>query len=153
MINYDQCKKETEDHIRNVTFWINKLNKIIEQRGPNHDRSKLYSPEIDGFAAIDRHTLDTKFGTAEYQENLDKLKPVLANHYAKNRHHPEHYPNGIKGMNLIDIVEMLCDWKASTQRYKEGNILTSIDINVKRFGISDDLAQILRNTAELFELV
>jgi len=56
-------------------------------------------------------------------------------------------------MNLIDLVEMLCDWSASCARYKDGNILTSISINTERFNISPDLASILRNTAELFELL
>jgi hypothetical protein len=153
MSNYDQCKKETEEHIVNVTHWLNKITTLASLRGPAHDRSKLYSPEIDAFANVDRHTSATKYGTPEYQAGLDQLRPALNNHYAKNRHHPEHYPNGVKGMNLIDILEMLCDWKASCQRYKEGNILTSIEVNVKKFNISDDLAAILRNTAELFELV
>jgi hypothetical protein len=48
---------------------------------------------------------------------------------------------------------MLCDWSASCARYKDGNILTSISINTERFNISPDLASILRNTAELFELL
>jgi hypothetical protein len=153
MTGYDKCRVETEEHIKNVEFFINKLVELAKQRGPAHDRSKLFSPEIDHFATIDRHTLDTKFGTPEYQQSLDNLKPALENHYAKNRHHPEHFPNGIKGMNLIDVLEMLCDWKASCMRYKEGNILKSIEINVNRHNISEDFAAVLRNTAELFELV
>lgn len=40
-------------------------------------------------------------------------------------------------MNLIDIVEMLADWKASSERQQNGNLLTSIEINAERFNISD----------------
>lgn len=57
---------------------------------------------------------------------------------------------GLHGMSLIDIIEMLCDWKAATLRHNDGDILRSIEINQKRFGYSDELKRILLNTvAEL----
>lgn len=56
----------------------------------------------------------------------------------------------IRGMNLISLLEMLCDWKAATLRHNDGDILKSIEINQRRFGYSDELKQILLNTvAEL----
>lgn len=54
---------------------------------------------------------------------------------------------GLHGMSLLDIIEMLCDWKAATLRHHDGDILRSIEINQKRFGYSDELKQILLNTA------
>ena len=45
-------------------------------------------------------------------------------------------------MNLIDIVEMICDWKAATLRHNDGNLLKSVEINAKRFGMDDQLKQI-----------
>lgn len=30
-------------------------------------------------------------------------------------------------MNLIDIVEMFCDWKAASERQLDGNLLKSIE--------------------------
>jgi hypothetical protein len=34
-----------------------------------------------------------------------------------NSHHPEHYGNrGISGMDLFDVVEMMCDWMAAARR-------------------------------------
>ena len=56
---------------------------------------------------------------------------------------------GIRGMNLLDLVEMICDWKAATMRHADGDILRSIEINQKRFGYSDELKQILLNTVPL----
>ena len=50
-------------------------------------------------------------------------------------------------MNLIDMLEMICDWKAASERHADGDILKSIEINQKRFGYSDDLKNILINTA------
>ena len=79
---------------------------------------------------------------------LDGLKPALDIHYANNRHHPEHFEDGIRGMNLLDLLEMICDWKASSERHNDGDIFKSIEINQKRFGYSDDIKAVLRNTAE-----
>jgi len=55
----------------------------------------------------------------------------------------------IEYMNLIDIIEMLCDWKAATKRHNDGDIKKSIEINQKRFGYSDELKSILLNTLPL----
>lgn len=58
----------------------------------------------------------------------------------------------IRGMNLLDIVEMLCDWKAAGLRTDPpGDIRRSIEINQERFGYSDELRQILLNTLPLIE--
>jgi hypothetical protein len=58
---------------------------------------------------------------------------------------------GIRGMSLLDVVEMLCDWRAATMMHADGDIRKSIEINQKRFGYSDDLKAILLNTLPLLE--
>jgi hypothetical protein len=40
------------------------------------------------------------------------------------------------------------DWKAATLRHADGDILKSIEINQKRFGYSDDLKEIFKNTVK-----
>ena len=87
----------------------------------------------------------------QYIEALEKLKPALEHHYASNRHHPEHFVNGINDMTLIDVVEMFCDWKASTLRHNDGNLLKSIEINAERFNMDGQLKQILMNTARMLD--
>lgn len=72
-------------------------------------------------------------------------------HYASNRHHPEHFSKGVDDMTLVDIVEMLCDWKAASLRQNDGNLLKSIEINAKRFGYDDQLKRIFINTAKLLD--
>jgi hypothetical protein len=74
------------------------------------------------------------------------LKPALDHHYANNSHHPQFYKNGIDGMNLLDLVEMFFDWKAATERTKDGDIRKSIEINSTRFNISPQLVSIFVNT-------
>lgn len=58
--------------------------------------------------------------------------------------------HGIASMSLMDITEMLIDWKAASERHENGNIYTSIEINAKRFGMSDQLKSIFVNTAKEF---
>lgn len=54
---------------------------------------------------------------------------------------------GVNGMSLFDVVEMLCDWKAAGERHTDGSIERSLIVNRQRFGISDQLQAILLNTA------
>lgn len=57
---------------------------------------------------------------------------------------------GIEGMTLIDLIEMLCDWKAASERHADGDVIKSIEINTGRFQIGDHLRMILLNTAKEF---
>ena len=54
-------------------------------------------------------------------------------------------------MNLIDVLEMIVDWKSSSLRHNDGDIFKSIETNQKRFGYSDELKSILINTAKWLE--
>lgn len=60
--------------------------------------------------------------------------------------------SSVNRMNLLDIVEMFVDWKAATMRHNDGNMRHSIEKNRKRFGLSAQLAQIMENTVELFDI-
>jgi hypothetical protein len=54
-------------------------------------------------------------------------------------------------MTLVDLVEMLCDWKAAGERHADGGDLRrSLDHNAIRFSMADDLVEILNNTAREF---
>lgn len=148
-----ECKLETIEHIEQVRKYIKVCTDKLTTRGIEHDRSKLSSPELEYFAEVN-HTLDgLTYGGEEYMKNLSKLGPALEHHYNRNTHHPEHYANGVKDMTLIDVIEMLCDWKASSLRQNNGNLLKNIDINTQRFKIDKQLKQLIINTAKLFEEV
>jgi len=56
--------------------------------------------------------------------------------------------SSVSGMDLLDVVEMLCDWKAAGMRHADGDMLKSLEINRERFGLSDQLYAILKNTVE-----
>ena len=68
-------------------------------------------------------------------------------HYQNNSHHPEHFIDGINGMNLIDLTEMFLVCAAATERHKNDNIHKSIDYNKERFDLPDALVNIFHNTA------
>lgn len=55
--------------------------------------------------------------------------------------------NGVNGMSLLDVLEMLCDWKAAGERHADGSIERSLRINRDRFKIGYQLQSILENTA------
>ena len=141
-----ECQVETIKHIETVRKYIKIFTDRLTQRGIDHDKSKLESPEVELFAEYTDKLKDLTYGTPEYEESLESLKPALEHHYAKNLNHPEHFNKGINDMNLIDLCEMFCDWKASTERMHDGNLLKSIEVNAERFKINGQLKQILINT-------
>lgn len=54
----------------------------------------------------------------------------------------------VDGMNLFDVIEMLMDWKAASERQDNGDIRSSLEVGIKRFSLSPQLAAILSNTIE-----
>lgn len=142
--NYDTFR-----HIERVRNLLNVCVLDLMSRGQVHDQSKLESPEVEAFTEYTSKLATCTYGSDEYKGYLAAIKPALDHHYANNRHHPEHHENGVNDMNLLDIVEMLCDWKAASERHNDGNIRKSIEINANRFGLSPQLVKILKNTADV----
>jgi len=142
----ESATKETKEHIGNVEKFLRQVSMELKGRAAEHDKSKLSTPEKETFDRVTPKLRGLKYGSPEYQEMLSEMKPALDHHYQNNRHHPEHHQNGIDGMNLIDLIEMLADWKAATLRHEDGDITESIKHNAKRFNLSPQLEQILLNT-------
>lgn len=142
---------KTTQHIMLVQKHIHIIVKQLLDRGLQHDQSKLAPPEVEAFTAETENLSALTYGSPEYSANLVKIQPALDHHYARNRHHPQHFKNGIDDMNLVDLVEMFSDWAASCQRHDDGNLRKSIEHNAKRFNMSPQLVKILENSMELFE--
>lgn len=144
MSNYD-CTAEVKVHQDRVRVNLELFSRLLLARGPRHDVSKLTEPEKTLFD-IWRPKLKTiPFGTDEYKSALEGMGESLKLHYANNAHHPEHYPNGIEGMTLIDIIEMYCDWMAASDE-KGTPLSDSWEYLFKRFSISPQLQAIFANT-------
>lgn len=143
-------KLETIKHIHKVRELLYKMIEELDKRAREHDLSKLQSPEKEIFGEYTPELAKTEYNSPEYKELLKKVQVAIDHHYSKNSHHPQYYQNGINDMNLIDVLEMLCDWKAATERNKNGNIRTSIDQNAVRFNIDPQLIKVLHNTVNRF---
>jgi len=144
-MNYNS-KPDTIEHINQVNKLIASICISLMERAKTHDKSKLESPEKEIFDKFTPQLATSTYGSKEYKQFLKEMKIALDHHYSNNRHHPEYFSKGIVDMTLVDLIEMLCDWKAATLRHKDGNIYKSIEINSKRFGYSNELKQIFLNT-------
>ena len=147
---YDSAA-DTKAHIKEVERALYRFIGSLVGRAILHDASKLESPEKEAFDLYTPRLRGLTYGSDEYRRCLEEMKPALAHHYANNRHHPEHHRDGVRGMNLVDVVEMFCDWSAAVKRHADGDLRRSIEINQARFGYSDDLKQILLNTVDMLE--
>lgn len=96
----------------------------------SHDNSKLKSPEID---ILERPDITP-----------EERKKFSTHHHKYNDHHPEHFKNGLRDMNLLNLIEMFCDWNAKTNARDMVNF-----INRKNLG-DNDMRCIFINTAKLF---
>lgn len=143
---------ETFRHIERVRNLLNAAVKNLLRRAEEHDQSKLESPEVELFTEFTPKLAASTYGSAEYEGFRKAMGPALDHHYANNSHHPEHWKNGIDDMSLLDLIEMLLDWKAASERHNDGNILKSIEKNADRFKMSPQLVKIFENTAKALEL-
>jgi len=149
------AETQTRKHRERVSEIINMIVCRLLDRSDRHDLTKLHPPEVEVLSEQTSKLHGLAYMGDEYKaqaESVD-MKPFFDHHYANNRHHPQHFPEGLKDMTLIDVVEMLCDWKAASERHSDGNILKSIEKNADRFDIPPVLAAILVNTVKFLSLV
>lgn len=121
----------------------------LNQRAILHDKSKLSENEKPYFDAFSTVLNEREYGTPSHTEILQLIKPAIEHHYKHNSHHPEYYENGINGMNLFDVIEMFCDWAAACKQNKNGNFTQSILRGKERFGMSDQLTQLMLETKDV----
>lgn len=141
---------DTLKHSLRVGALMGEPIKELVDRSVRHDLSKTEDPELAVFNEFTPKLQTTTYGSDEYKGHLAAMRPALKHHYAVNAHHPEHHERGVNGMTLMDLVEMLADWKAATERHADGDLGRSLEIQRERFGITDQLLQVLRNTAVHF---
>ena len=155
MAEYDS-RPETQEHIDRVrSFLVIAINNLRE-RSRKHDESKLIEPELSAFDIATPKLANLEYGSEEYKQSLRDLGPALEHHFEHNDHHPEHYENGVRGMSLMALIEMLCDWRAASERVKQrtdnpdkvSTFEEGLKFNQERFGYSDELAEILENTVK-----
>ncbi len=138
---------KTMRHIRTIQGYMTLIGTEWVERTRRHDESKLDDIELYGYVGIAEATKGLTAGSQEYLDALEPYKTVIRRHYILNDHHPEHFANRVNGMNLIQVLEMVCDWiAASTDR--EMHPMQSIDTQCTRFNIDAQLKQIIINTMD-----
>jgi hypothetical protein len=142
-----ECIQETLRHIKRVQILMQEIIDKLFQHGLKHDTSKLFDPELSMFTEFTPKLKNSVYGSEEYKTFLIEMKTALKHHYETNTHHPEYWKTGVSQMSLIDILEMLADWKAASERHKDGSLSRSIEQNQERFGYSDEFKQLLINTS------
>ena len=160
MSEYDS-RPETQEHIDRVRDLMAGALNNLAQRASVHDASKLVEPELSAFDIATPKLAGLEYGSEEYRQSLRDLGPALQHHFAANDHHPEHFDAGVRGMSLLSLTEMLCDWRAASERVKQrtddpakvATFEAGLAHNKERFGISDDLYEILLNTARELEML
>lgn len=157
---YDS-RPETQEHIDRVRHFMERARDNLYHRLRYHDASKMIEPELSAFDIATPKLANLEYGSGEYKQSLKDLGPALDHHFEHNDHHPEHYENGVTGMSLMALIEMLCDWRAASERVKQRtddpkkvkSFEVGLAYNQQRFGYSDELAQILLNTARELDMV
>jgi hypothetical protein len=143
---------DTYQHIQHVQRFMANVIADLQRRLLVHDASKLESPEREGYHELGERLRGQPWGSEGYRAALREMRPTIGHHFAGNSHHPEHYPDGIQGMSLLDLIEMLCDWKGAGMRSPESSSLRkSIEASQERFGYSDELKRIFLNSIPLIE--
>jgi hypothetical protein len=143
MPEYDS-RADTLAHIHRVRDHLDAVIAVLLHRGRVHDASKFSPQEKPALDGILPRLAGVAYGSPEFEALAEEAKPALAHHYAHNSHHPEHHADGIAGMDLFDLVEMLCDWKAAAERNPGDGV--KLDYNIRQFAIAPQLAAILANT-------
>jgi hypothetical protein len=138
-------RAETLAHIHRVRDHIGTFLSVMLARAAAHDASKLVEPEKSAFDQLLPRLRGVPYGSAEFRAVEAAMAGPIAHHHAANSHHPEHYGNrGIAGMDLFDLVEMVCDWMAAAERHPADGV--RLDINAAQFGIAPQLEAIIANT-------
>jgi hypothetical protein len=145
-LGYDS-RPDTYEHIAEVRARLIAVAADLLDRAHRHDLSKLRDPELAVFNEYTPKLRDSTYGSDEYKAFLGGMGEGLRHHYAANDHHPEHFEQGVADMDLVQVIEMLADWKAATLRHADGDLDRSISQNAERFDYGSEFERLLRNTA------
>ncbi|SRR5258707_576785 len=123
------------------------------RRAAIHDNSKFEPEEFELYDKVFPELQKHAYGSPELKAAYKRLGPALQHHLMVNDHHPEYFEfeiegsRGINQMNLIQLIEMVCDWMAASRRSQTG-IAKGLEINKERYGISDQLFEIIKHTVD-----
>ena len=126
-------------HREIVADFLHNFADYFRARAREHDQSKLMPGEFDGFVRINQTAREHPYGSDEYKESLASEKGpegCITLHNLRNPHHPEHHRSP-KDMGLLDLIEMVIDWRAASLTYGQTSFREGLEIQRERFDFDD----------------
>jgi len=151
MENNFEVLMDTIIHVSEVNENLQDIIQDLSKRGISHDRTKFQDPEYSMFCSTRPEFKKANFGTPEYEAVTKKAQVAVNHHYKHNRHHTGFHENGVKDMNLMDLLEMLADWKAASRRSPDLTFEDSLPRAFKKYNMDEALQQAIRNTIKYLE--
>lgn len=134
-----------QKHKSSVKEKVAYLSNKLKERAEKHDDSKLETPELNWLIDMDREPRYT-YGTPEYFDKMKRWQKFFDHHYKRNRHHPDHFANGVHDMNLVDLCEYCCDIISYYDEMHPEDAIKTIEAQKERFGFDNQLSDVLKNT-------
>ena len=139
---------ETLRHQSDVRAALSEMRADLDRRGFLHDRTKLEELEFWTFTRTRPKFREAEYGSEEYRQCTEEARPAVEHHYAHNRHHVAFHEDGFAGMNLLDILEMLADWKAAAVRSPGLGLRDSLPRAYEKYGIPENMQRHIEATLE-----
>ena len=134
-------------HVSEVQENLEIMASELRKRGFAHDRTKFQETEFDAFCSTREKFKKANYGSPEYQECIDIIKPAIDHHYQNNRHHTKYHKNGFRDMTLIDVLEMIADWKAAARRSPDKpHLIDTLNDAFKKYEIGEEMQGFIRRT-------
>lgn len=152
--------------LKGLTYGSPEYAAALKRMGPgldHHYASNDHHPQH--FPAGEEHEVDVEVGTkylpggeitvatatcsaCDWTERGDEddVRDAAAGHERETFE-----PGGVHAMNLVQFLEMVCDWIAASRRHDDGDILKSIETSQERFGFGDELKQLILNSISAIE--
>lgn len=130
-------------HYRHLAVLLRDMSRDLERRADLHDLSVLEIDEFAGRVEIQHIARTYPYDSPEYRASL-KDNNSLQLHYSQNSHHPEHHPNGVNDMDLLDFIEMVCDWKAASLTYRNTSFEDGLKGQIERFKLQPEHLYLIR---------
>ena len=144
---------DTIMHISEVQENLSQMRAILEARGISHDRTKFLAIEFDAFVKARPKFKKANYGSPEYQECVDMIKPSIEHHHANNRHHTAFHKGSFSDMNLFDVLEMLADWKAASRRSPDLSFADSLPKAFEKYSIPEDMQKHIMATLKYLKWI
>ena len=145
----DEQAKKTVKHIlkhkKSVRKKLMFIASEITKRAVSHDDSKLQTPELEWLIQMDKEP-KYQYGTPEYFDKMRRWEKFFKHHYKNNRHHPDHFSNGVSDMTIVDLCEYVSDIISYYDELHPEGAIKTIAAQAERFKLDDQLVQILKNT-------